>query len=114
VPPPPYPPEALISPLSNKPVSLVTVWATASLFVQVTVVPTATVSELGLKAMPDIDTLFVPFPGGVGVGEGWVEYMVEDLLQLTRRQIANIWKGTRIKACREFFVTVFIFIGSYT
>ncbi len=49
-------------PLSKSPVSLVTVWVTESLFVQVTFVPALAVSVAGEKAKPEMLTLRVYVP----------------------------------------------------
>jgi len=65
------------TPLSNTPVSLVTV-RVVSMFLQVTVVPTGTVIVVGMNAEPTISTFAAPAPigvpdgvaAGVGVGVG--------------------------------------------
>jgi hypothetical protein len=49
-------------PLLKAPVSLVTVCATESLLVQVTVVPVETFSDAGLKAYPEMLTAFPELP----------------------------------------------------
>jgi hypothetical protein len=82
------------------------VCATESLFVQVTAVPTATVSDTGLKAIPDIVTVLVPFPV-LGEEEGLLEYILDDLLQLMSMQRANILIGIKIKTPFERFLIVF-------
>ena len=50
------------SPLLNAPVSLVTVCVMESLLVQVTVVPVVTFSDAGLKAYPEMLTVFPELP----------------------------------------------------
>jgi hypothetical protein len=84
----------------------VTVCATVSLFVQITVVFTETVSVAGLNAIPAMDTAVPPLPG-VGAGDG-VEYILEDLEQLTNMQKANILTGIKIKATVGNLLNVFI------
>lgn len=57
----------------NAPPSAVTVWATLSLFVQVTLVPAFTIRLCGLKAKFVMETLFPPLVGAVvAVGVGAV------------------------------------------
>jgi hypothetical protein len=53
-----------------------------------------------------MDTAVPPLPG-VGAGDG-VEYILEDLEQLTNMQKANILTGIKIKATVGNLLNVFI------
>ena len=80
------------SPELNPPWSAVTVWVTASLFVQVTFVPVFTVRLAGLKAKFIIVTL-VPLPVGVLVDTVVVEPPPQ-AARSTRRPAASRYSQT--------------------
>lgn len=65
-------PPGEIVPLLNEPLSLVTVWGDCVVFLQITVVPGATVSEVGLKVkLPLLSVVIDTTTVEAGVGEGF-------------------------------------------
>lgn len=80
-------------PLSNIPVSLVTVCAVISLFVQVTVVPAVTVMAGGDKAKFSIVTALVDTGGGIVAGLGaHPEETAARIMASMRRTAGNLYR----------------------
>ena len=97
-------------PLPNSAVRLVTVWFTASLFVQVTVVPALIVIVAGLKAIPCMNTSFAPgvVPGLPPVPPVPVMFAMELLEQLADMAIIAIIIPIPYKNLLPELITFFI------